>query len=141
MGTRDNMSMGRDKEGNLVMEVSPRPRKNDAAQQTPLYIYPQVYTGGVPYSGQGTYSGQNAATGQSVTSGQATGQSAGQTGQAPAMVYSPNGGPHGVAPGGPGGMGGPGGQPPPMVHSPQGAGPSGAIPAQPGPSRGAPTGQ
>ena len=149
MGARDNMSMGRDKEGNLVMEVSPRPRKNDAAQQTPLYIYPQVYTGGTPYSGQGTSSGQNAATGQSVTSGQSTGQSTGQgvgqTGQAPAqlpaMVYSPNGGPHGVAPGGPGGMGGPGGQPPPMVHSPQGAGPSGAIPAPPGPSRGAPTGQ
>lgn len=113
MGTRDNMSMGRDKEGNLLMEVSPRPRKPQDTPNMPLYVYPQVYTGYGPSSGQGAGQG-----GQVMPGGQPDGQSGGQ----------------------PGGQSG-GQTAPPPAHSPQGAGPKGVIPAPPGPSRGAPPGQ
>lgn len=158
MGTRDNMSMGRDKEGNLVMEVSPRPRKPQDTPNMPMYITPQIYTGYGPYTGQG----------QTVGQGQSVGQGQGVQGQG--VQGQPMQGSHGQPmqgsqgqPMGQGqyvgqgqtvgqGQGAPGqpfGQPggnvgrfaPPMVYSPHGAGQKGVIPAPPGPSRGAPPGQ
>jgi hypothetical protein len=148
MGTRDNMSMGRDKEGNLVMEVSPRPRKPQDTPNMPMYITPQIYTGYGPYTGQGQTvgQGQGQSTGQSQGQG-VQGQSVGQ-GQGQGAQGQPIQGSQGQ-PMGQGAQGQPVGQPganaghaaPPLVHSPQGAGPQGAIPAPPGPSRGAPPGQ
>jgi len=158
MGTRDNMSMGRDKEGNLVMEVSPRPRKPQDTPNMPMYITPQIYTGYGPYTGQSQGQGQTAGQGQSV--GQGQGQSMGQ-GQGQSAGQGQGQGVQGQSPGlgqgqgaqgqpmGQGAQGQPVGQPganaghaaPPMVYSPHGAGPQGAIPAPPGPSRGAPPGQ
>ncbi|MEF3695729.1 hypothetical protein [Desulfolutivibrio sp.] len=136
MGTRDNMSMGRDKEGNLVMEVSPRPRKPQDTPNMPMYITPQIYTGYGPYTGQGQTAGQS--QGQGVQ-GQSAGQSQGQGVQGQSFGQSQGQGAQGQPTGQPGA--GAGHAAPPMVHSPQGAGPQGAIPASPGPSRGAPPGQ
>jgi hypothetical protein len=43
MGTVDHMRMGRDEDGNTVMEVRPRPKGVEQQPQTgPIYIYPQV---------------------------------------------------------------------------------------------------
>ncbi|NDY57678.1 hypothetical protein G3N56_13155 [Desulfovibrio sulfodismutans] len=155
MGTRDNMSMGRDKEGNLVMEVSPRPRKPQDTPNMPMYITPQIYTGYGPYTGQGQTAGQGV-QGQFVGQGQgqSTGQSQGQgvqgpsAGQGQGVQGQPMQGSQ-AQPIGQGAKGQPVGQPgastghaaPPMVQSPQGAGPQGVIPAPPGPSRGGPPGQ
>jgi hypothetical protein len=82
MGTRDNMRMGRNKEGDLIMEVEPRPPKGQDASAPPIYVYPQVYPG---YSG--AVQGQGATTGQGTTSGQANAPAR----QAPPMIYSPKG--------------------------------------------------
>lgn len=162
MGTRDNMSMGRDKDGNLVMEVSPRPRKPQDTPNMPMYITPQIYTGYGPYTGQGQSQGQSVGQGQSIGQGQSVGQGQGQTvgqGQGVQGQSAGQGQGQGVQgqsiqgsqgqPMGQGAQGQPVGQPganaghaaPPMVYSPRGAGPQGAIPAPPGPSRGAPPGQ
>ncbi|MFU2207134.1 hypothetical protein [Solidesulfovibrio sp. C21] len=46
MGTVDHMRMGRDDEGNIIMEVRPRPKKVEQQPQVgPFFIYPQI---GVP---------------------------------------------------------------------------------------------
>ncbi|QLA20063.1 hypothetical protein [Desulfolutivibrio sulfoxidireducens] len=137
MGTRDNMRMGRNKEGDLIMEVEPRPRKKQDTPNTPIYVYPQIYPfSGTGSSGQGGASVQGTTSGQGTASGQGTtsGQGAAQVRQAPAMIYSPRGpgqGPGGMqpAPPGPGrgggaGMGRGAGQVPGM--------PPGQSPGQPG---------
>jgi hypothetical protein len=56
MGNTDNMRMGRDAAGNVVMEVRP-PQKDPASQPPvgPFYIYPQVRT---PWSQSGGQGGQ-----------------------------------------------------------------------------------
>ncbi|MDQ7832594.1 MAG: hypothetical protein RDU30_12740 [Desulfovibrionaceae bacterium] len=150
MGTRDNMSMGRDKEGNLVMEVSPRPRKPQDTPNMPMYITPQIYTGYGPYTGQGQSVGQGQYVGQGGQGQGAQGQSVGQgqpmQGSQGQPMQGSQGQPMGQGQGAPGQpFGQPGGNAgrsaPPMVYSPHGAGPQGAIPAPPGPSRGAPPGQ
>ena len=43
MGTVDHMRMGRDEEGNVIMEVRPRPKKVEQQPTVgPFYIYPQI---------------------------------------------------------------------------------------------------
>ncbi|MEA5089506.1 hypothetical protein [Solidesulfovibrio sp.] len=50
MGTVDHMRMGRDEEGNEVMEIRPRPKPDQNQPQVgPFYIYPQI---GLPGAGQ-----------------------------------------------------------------------------------------
>ncbi len=141
MGTRDNMSMGRDKEGNLVMEVSPRPRKPQDTPNMPMYITPQIYTGYGPYTGQGQTTGQS--QGQGVQGQPMQGSQGQPIGQGQYVGQGQSSGQGQGAPGQP--FGQPGGNAgrfaPPMVYSPHGAGPQGTIPAPPGPSRGAPPGQ
>ena len=63
MGTVDNMRMGRDAEGNIVMEVGP-PRKNEENQPSvgPFFIYPQIGT--MPGSGQRPYPSRGGQMGQ-----------------------------------------------------------------------------
>ncbi len=130
MGTRDNMRMGRNKDGDLVMEVEPRPPKDQDASSPPIYVYPQVYPGYL-----GATQGQGATTGQGTTSGQMPVPAR----QAPPMVYSPNGpgqGPGGMIPAPPGpGRGGAGGMD--MPRNPgQAMVPAQQPPAgQPGPSQ------
>lgn len=106
MGTVDHMRMGRDDEGNEVMEVRPRPKaQQNQPQVGPFYIYPQV---GVPMGGQ-YGSGQ---TGQYAPTG--PGRSSGRGGQA------------NVGPGGPNGQGAmPAGRPDQTPPAPPGQSPMG----------------
>ncbi len=53
MGNVDHMRMGRDADGNEVMEIRPRPKPEQNQQVGPFYIYPQVgLPGGTPMGGQ-----------------------------------------------------------------------------------------
>ncbi len=53
MGTVDHMQMGRDDDGNVVMEIRPRPKKvEDQPQVGPFYIYPQIGGQPMPMGGQ-----------------------------------------------------------------------------------------
>lgn len=85
MGTVDNMHMGRDADGNEIMEIGPRAKANEEQPQVgPFYIYPQV--GNMPGNQQGSQQSGQSTGGQQGRSGQSgqTGQSgrAGQSGQA-----------------------------------------------------------
>jgi|GEM_PF-1347957 len=58
MGTVDHMRMGRDDEGNIIMEVRPRPKKvEQQPQMGPIYVYPQIGAPG-PWRGQPGVGGQ-----------------------------------------------------------------------------------
>ncbi|EFL52224.1 conserved hypothetical protein [Solidesulfovibrio fructosivorans JJ]] len=58
MGTVDHMRMGRDDEGNIIMEVRPRPKKIEQQPQVgPIYVYPQIGAPG-PWRGQPGVGGQ-----------------------------------------------------------------------------------
>ena len=82
MGTVDHMRTGRDEEGNVLMEVRPRPKNPDQQPQVgPFYIYPQI---GLP--------GQ---TGSQTATGQSTGGGSGYPGQGGATGSNPQGGPAG----------------------------------------------
>lgn len=102
MGNVDNMRMGRDAQGNIVMELRP-PTKTDADQPNvgPFFIYPQVGTmpgpGPLPYRGgnggqgrMGSY-GSMGQPGQSGRMGQpgAMDQGYGSTGQGRAPMGQP----------------------------------------------------
>ena len=64
MGTVDHMRMGRDEEGNEVMEIRPRPKpEQNQPQAGPFYIYPQVGMPGAMPLGTGQGMGQSG-TGQ-----------------------------------------------------------------------------
>ncbi|WP_156955703.1 hypothetical protein [Solidesulfovibrio alcoholivorans] len=111
MGTVDHMRMGRDEEGNEIMEIRPRPKPDQNQPQAgPFYIYPQVGLPGAmpmgagqgmgqPGTGQGGYGTGNMAPGGQY------GQGAGQARQGlPAGGQSGQGGQAG--PSGQAGQGG-----------------------------------
>jgi hypothetical protein len=53
IGNVDNMRLGRDDEGNVIMEIRPRPKQvQDQPQVGPFFIYPQVGIPGQPMGGQ-----------------------------------------------------------------------------------------
>jgi hypothetical protein len=121
MGNTDNMRMGRDAQGNVVMEVR-RPPKQDTAPQNvgPFFIYPQV---GLPQQGQTSGqqqggwsgSGQTGQTGQSGQMGQGMPYGTGQTTQPNnTMIYRPGQAPVTI----PGGAGGPGQSGRPIIYRP-----------------------
>jgi hypothetical protein len=59
MGTVDHMRMGRDEEGNEVMEIRPRPKSDQNQPQVgPFFIYPQVGLPGAMPMGAGPGMGQ-----------------------------------------------------------------------------------
>ncbi len=63
IGTTDHMRMGRDEEGNQVMEIRPRPKKTEQQPQVgPFYIYPQIGSGS-SQSGQPDQPGAPSASG------------------------------------------------------------------------------
>jgi hypothetical protein len=86
MGKVDNMRMGRDADGNEIMEIGPRAKSNEEQPQVgPFYIYPQV--GNMPGSQQGTQQG-----GQSTTpSGRPGTTYGGQQGQTRPIAPPPSG--------------------------------------------------
>lgn len=100
IGTIDHGKLGRDEDGNVTMQVGPRPKKDQGQSQAgPFYIYPQIGNMPGPYGQQGQPGGQQPRQhGQPGQYGQS-----GQYGQ-------PGQGQH---PGGPGQSGQPQGQAPP----------------------------
>ena len=77
IGTIDHGKLGRDDDGNVTMQVGPRPKKDQGQSQAgPFYIYPQI---GMP---PGPY-GQQGQQGQPGQSGRPGGQQPGQPGQQP----------------------------------------------------------
>lgn len=87
MGNTDNMRLGRDAQGGVVMEV--RPPKKDPATQPPVgpfFIYPQV---GTPPGPPRDSSGQSSQTPQATGSGTPSGS----TGQTPPPQPGPAGKP------------------------------------------------
>jgi len=92
MGTVDHMRTGRDEDGNVIMEVRPRPKKTEEQPQAgPFYIYPQIGVpgpmpmGGQPGQGMPAGGGQGQRQ-QGMPAGVQQGQAgrmgqAGQTGQ------------------------------------------------------------
>ncbi len=122
MGNVDHMKAGRDSEGNVIMEVRPRPKNpNQQPQAGPFYIYPQIGVpgpmpmgrptpgmpmGGVPAGQQpAARPGQMGQTGQGwPASGPAQGRT-GQSGQsAPSATQWPSGQGNPPAPGVPQGQ-------------------------------------
>ena len=108
IGTIDHGKLGRDDDGNVTMQVGPRPKKDQGQSQAgPFYIYPQI---GMP---PGPY-GQQGQQGQPGQSGRPGGQQPGQPGQQPPGrqgqpgQYGQSGQPgQGQQPGGPGSQGNP----------------------------------
>ena len=85
MGNTENMRMGRDAEGNVVMEVR-APKKNSASQPQvgPFFIYPQVGMPPMPGGGPGGQSGSQMGgqtSGSGMSQGGARGQGTGMSGQ------------------------------------------------------------
>jgi len=81
MGTVDHMRMGRDDQGNIVMESAPRPKNPDQQPQVgPFFIYPQVGIGQGPRPMPGQMQGQIGRQGQPGRNIPMGGQP-GQTGQ------------------------------------------------------------
>lgn len=112
IGTIDHGKLGRDDDGNVTMQVGPRPKKDQGQSQAgPFYIYPQIGNMPGPYGQQG----QPGQSGQPGQQGRPGGQQPGSPGlQPPGRQGQP--GPYGQSgqpgqgqhPGGPG----QGGQPP-----------------------------
>jgi len=112
IGTIDHGKLGRDDDGNVTMQVGPRPKKDQGQSQAgPFYIYPQIGMPPGPYGQQG----------QPGQPGRPGGQQPGSPGQQPPGQPGRQGqygqpGPYGQSgqpgqgqhPGGPG----QGGQPP-----------------------------
>ena len=88
MGNTENMRMGRNAQGDVIMEVHAPPKKaTDQPPVGPFYIYPQI---GIPSGGQGGQSMPGGSSGQGRSS-------MGQTGQRPGSGMSGQG--MGVQPG------------------------------------------
>jgi hypothetical protein len=83
IGTIDHGKLGRDDDGNVTMQVGPRPKKDQGQSQAgPFYIYPQI--GNMPGAyGQQGQSGQPGPSGQQGQSGRPGGQPPGHQGQQP----------------------------------------------------------
>lgn len=115
MGNTQNMRMGRDAQGNVVMEVHPPPKDPQAQPPVgPFFIYPQV---GMPQGQQGGQQSGTGGTGQGGQSGAGGGYGQGGAGQGsqsgqsqPPVVYRPGQGTQ-TLPGTAGGQSGQGGQP------------------------------
>ena len=102
IGTIDHGKLGRDDDGNVTMQVGPRPKKDQGQSQAgPFYIYPQI--GNMPGSfGQQGQPGQPGRPGGQQPGQQTPGRQ-GQPGQ-----YGQYGQPgQGQHPGGPGSQGNP----------------------------------
>lgn len=140
MGRVDHMRMGRNEDGDVIMEVEPKPRrKQEAPPIGPIYVMPQV--GGGQYVAPGAMPGPGQAARPGQQMGQQPGQQmGGQPGQGMGQRMGPQpgqqpGGQPGMQPGGQPGQGW-GGQP--AVGQP-GQGFLGQPPAgQPGMRPGAP---
>ncbi|WP_043642761.1 hypothetical protein [Solidesulfovibrio carbinoliphilus] len=84
MGNVDHMRMGRDEDGNTVMEIRPRPKGVEQQPQTgPIYVYPQVNlpgVSGIPATPMGGGSGR---PGQPAGQPEQPGRQPGPPGQVP----------------------------------------------------------
>jgi len=88
MGNTENMRMGRNAQGDVIMEVHAPPKQDtDQPPVGPFYIYPQV---GIPFGGQGGHSMPGGSSGQGRPP-------MGRTGQQPGSGLSGQG--MGVQPG------------------------------------------
>jgi len=83
IGTIDHGKLGRDDDGNVTMQVGPRPKKDQGQSQAgPFYIYPQI--GNMP----GPY-GQQGQPGQPGQPGRPSGPQPGYPGQQPGQQRQP----------------------------------------------------